>query len=271
MSVQNNPVRRHAVRAARKILGAIPFDTAMILARELLATQGFGGGGDVGSSGEAGVFRLVKSKDPVLFDCGGHVGDYTGLWLKSFPTGRSFVFEPSVSHLTLLDSRFAKNSAVRVFAHGLGAEHAHLPLYKDADISGLASLSQRRLDHHGIIMGQSETVEICPLDDVVEQLNIKGIDLLKIDVEGHELSVLHGAVRTLRKGTIKLVQFEFGGCNLDTHTNLQDFFYFFKEHDMAVGVVQPTGRVQLLERYEEFFEQYRTSNFVAARPSLLNT
>jgi hypothetical protein len=90
------------------------------------------------------------------------------------------------------------------------------------------------------------------------------IDLLKIDVEGHELSVLRGATKTMERGLIKVVQFEFGGCNLDTRTNLQDFFYFFKEFKFVIGLVQPAGRIQLLEQYDEFYEQYRTTNFVAA-------
>jgi hypothetical protein len=63
---------------------------------------------------------------------------------------------------------------------------------------------------------------------------------------------------------IKLVQFEFGGCNLDTRTTLQDFWYFFQQYGFVMGIVQPSMRVQLPERYDEFYEQYRTANFVAA-------
>jgi FkbM family methyltransferase len=264
MQSARSTFRGHAIRAARRVLGALPFNTAMLIARELLAAQGFGTGADVAVSGEASVFRLVKSRTPMLFDCGGHVGDYTGLWLTSFPAGRAFVFEPSAAHLALLEARFSSNPAVRIFPAGLGAQNAQLPLFKNSNVSGLASLSQRRLDHHGIVMDQTENVTIRRLDDVVRENAVDVIDLMKIDVEGHELSVLQGGIRALEQGKVRLVQFEFGGCNLDTHTNLQDFFYFFKDLSFSVAVVRPSMRIVVLDRYEEFFEQYRTTNFLAA-------
>jgi len=100
----------------------------------------------------------------------------------------------------------------------------------------------------------------------VEERGIARIDLLKIDVEGHELDVLRGSRRALERGIVKLIQFEFGGCNLDTRTTFQDFFYLFRDVGFQVGVVQPTGRLQWLANYDEMLEQYRTTNFVA-RPA----
>ena len=113
-------------------------------------------------------------------------------------------------------------------------------------------------------MDRVETVAISTVDTIVAETSLPAIDLLKIDVEGHELAVLRGAAKSMQHGLIKLVQFEFGGCNLETHTNLQDFFYFFKDYNFVIGLVQPAGRVQIIDRYDEFFEQYRTTNFVAA-------
>jgi FkbM family methyltransferase len=76
-------------------------------------------------------------------------------------------------------------------------------------------------------MEQVETVTISTIDAIVEETGLTTIDMLKIDVEGHDLAVLCGASKTLERGIIKLAQFEFGGCNLDTRTNLQDFYYIF--------------------------------------------
>jgi hypothetical protein len=41
-----------------------------------------------------------------------------------------------------------------------------------------------------------EEVSVNTLDNVLSKLNIKGVDLLKIDTEGSELYVLKGAKRT---------------------------------------------------------------------------
>jgi FkbM family methyltransferase len=136
-------------------------------------------------------------------------------------------------------------------------------LYKDAEISGLASLTKRRLDHLSIDMSITEQVQCRTLDSIVSENNVSTIDLLKIDVEGHELSVLRGAKATFSAGKIAAVQFEFGGCNLDTRTNLQDFFYFFADYGFELHVIRPRGDFVRLSKYSELMEQYRTTNFLA--------
>lgn len=215
-------------------------------------------------SGELAVFRLINSDKPLLFDVGAHIGEYTEKFLQSFPTGRSFAFEPSSAHLTILRRRLSVCPHVRIFPFGLGFEVSSRTLYKDKDVSGLASLTRRRLDHMKIDMDCIESVSIRTLDDVVIEVGLPCIDLLKIDVEGHDLDVLKGSTKAMERGLIKLVQFEFGGCNLDTRTTLQDFWYFFQQYGYAMGIVQPSMRVQPLATYDEFYEQYRTANFVAA-------
>jgi FkbM family methyltransferase len=257
-------------RLARRVLmtayQSLPFGVAIYLAKQLLVAQGFGSAGLLESSGETGVFRFVKSGAPVLFDVGGHVGQYTKAFVERFPTGRSYVFEPSEPHLAELRKNVAGLVQVEILPYGLGSAPGRLPLYKDRQISGLASLSRRRLEHYGIAMNLVETVSIDTIDAFVAERNIARIDLLKIDVEGHELAVLRGAATALRKGLIKLVQFEFGGCNLDTRTNLQDFFYFFKEYGLTVALIQPSGHCRPIKQYDEFFEHYRTTNYLAAPP-----
>jgi FkbM family methyltransferase len=247
----------------------LSFETAVAISKQLLAAQGFGAGGAMYSSGELGVFKLVKAHAPLLFDVGSHIGEYTEEFLRLFPRGRSFAFEPSASHVALLRQRFGNRPGVQIFPLGLGAEPGRLPLYKNQDISGLASLSRRQLDHFDIKMEQVEMVTISTIDAIVEETGLTTIDILKIDVEGHDLAVLHGASKALERGIIKLAQFEFGGCNLDTHTNLQDFYYFFKTFDFAIGLVQPSERIQIIDRYDEFYEHYRTTNFVAAPRTVL--
>jgi FkbM family methyltransferase len=255
---------RSAAKAfLNSIFRTLPFGLAVPFAKQLLLAQGFGAGAGVRSSGEKGAFRLIKADAPVLFDVGGHVGEYTEAFLTAFPRGRAYVFEPSADHVDMLRQNLCNRPEVQIFPLGLGREPSQLPLYKDRDISGLASLSPRRLEHFDIKMDHVETVDISTVDSIVAEASLSVIDLLKIDVEGHELAVLLGATKAMQHGIIKLVQFEFGGCNLDTRTNLQDFFYFFKEYKFVIGLVKPAGGIHIMDKYDEFYEQYRTTNFVA--------
>jgi FkbM family methyltransferase len=260
-------------KLARRLLNGashmLSFEAAMVISKQVLEAQGFGAGGNMDSSGELGVFDLVTADVPVLFDVGAHIGEYTEEFFKRFPRGRSYVFEPSASHLALLRRRLGSHPEVKIFPLGLGGEPGQFPLYKDREISGLASLSKRRLDYRDIKLELAEMVTISTVDRIIEETGLTSIELLKIDVEGHELFVLRGASKAMERGIIKLVQFEFGGTHLDTHTNLQDFYYFFKTFDFVIGLIQPSKRIRLLGQYDEFYEQYRTTNFIAAPRAIL--
>ena len=241
----------------------LSFQQAVLISEAILETKGIGTGSDVQSSGEVSTFELL-GEAPTVFDVGGHAGDYTDALLRARPHGHAYVFEPSDSHFRMLQERFGGRTNVTLEKVGLGARACEAPLYKTGDISGLASLTRRRLDHFGVEMDVVETVAVRTLDEVVEQYGIATIDLLKIDVEGHELDVLNGATKAFRNNRIKLVQFEFGGCNLDTRTTLQDFFYFFRERGFALALLQPSGKIEVLSGYREVLEQYRTTNYLAA-------
>jgi hypothetical protein len=50
--------------------------------------------------------------------------------------------------------------------------------------------------------------------------------MVKMDIEGHELTALKGFGAAL--DVARVLQFEFGGCNIDSRTYFQDFWYFLK-------------------------------------------
>jgi hypothetical protein len=84
-------------------------------------------------------------------------------------------------------------------------------------------------------------------------------------VEGHELDVLAGGARALREGIVRRVLFEFGGCNIDTRTFLQDFYYLLTESGFNIFRVTPSGYLFPLDGYHETFERFRTSLYLASR------
>lgn len=241
----------------------LPFSVSMRAVQLLLREQGIGAGADVRTSGEAQVFELISAKAPVLFDVGGHLGAYSKAFLSRFPDGKVFLFEPSAVHVA--QARASLPAQVRFFTIALSDRDGAATLYKDAEVTGLASLTKRDLAHRDIQMDLSETIACRTLDGVVAEEKIDRIDLLKIDVEGHELDVLRGGQTSFARGLIGVVQFEFGGCNLDTRTTLHDFFRFFAPLGYALYLVRPTGGLVALGAYRELYEQYQTTNYVAMR------
>ena len=77
---------------------------------------------------------------------------------------------------------------------------------------------------------------------------------MKIDVEGYEDKVLKGFEGMLKAGRIKIIQFEYGCINIDTHFLLKDFYDYLGRFDMKIGKIYPT--------YVDFREyRYSDENF----------
>jgi len=232
---------------------------------------GIGAGGVVGTSGEAALFRQLKreesnEKELCLFDVGANRGQFLDVALAELDSiaFKIHCFEPSAATFKMLIAGRPANSKVILNPCGLGNARGEATLYYDQQGSGLASLTRRRLEHFEIDQSLSERVTLETLDRYCEDRGIENIDLLKIDVEGHEMDVLLGAERMLAQ-SVGMVTFEFGGCNIDTRTYFQDFFYFFKTHDMSLYRITPSGFFYPIPRYQEELEQFRTTNFVATR------
>ena len=175
-----------------------------------------------------------------------------------------YLFEPSAAHMALAKQSVTGN--VLFFDVALADGDRAATLYKNADVTSLASLTKRDLGWREIRMDLTESVQVRALDSVFADEHVDFIDLLKIDVEGHELDVLSGACDTLASGRVRFVQFEFGGCNIDTKTHLRDFFRFFEKLRYSLYLVRPHGKLLPLPEFREIYEQYTTTNYLAVRP-----
>lgn len=129
-------------------------------------------------------------------------------------------------------------------------------------------MTKRKLDHFDINFDQKEQIEIKTLDEYCEDEGISEINLLKIDVEGHELEVLNGAMDMISSGNIQYITFEFGGANIDTRTYFQDYYYFFDKYDYDIYRILPNSELYKIDSYSELDEKFRTTNYIAVRSTI---
>ena len=138
-------------------------------------------------------------------------------------------------------------------------------LYFDIDGSPLASLVKRDLSFIGITNLRNEIVTFDTIDSYCEANKVIPT-ILKLDVEGHELTTLEGAKKALPK--IAVVQFEFGGANKDSRTFFYDFYNLFRDSKFDLYRISPSKLVKI-PHYSEFDEHFRTTNFVATNSQLV--
>jgi len=230
--------------------------------------MGIGSGGGVLSSGEQAIFYVLKQRFNTpycIFDIGSNKGQFLQLILDNITVEDFSIhcFEPGYETFKILVASSKEDKRIRLNNIGIGKEKGAAVLHFNSVGSGLASLTKRRLDHFGIYFNKSEKVVVSTIDDYCSENAIKHIHLLKIDIEGHELDALAGARRMFDKKSIDIVTFEFGGCNIDTRTFFQDFWYFFSEINMKIFRITPSGYLHPIESYKEIHEQFRTINFIA--------
>jgi len=230
--------------------------------------MGIGSGSGVLSSGEQAIFHILKkTKRPpyCIFDIGSNKGQFLQLILDNVTTDNFKIhcFEPGHETYKILVKSSKEDKRIKLNNIGLGKEKGEALLHFDNFGSGLASLTKRKLDHFNIDFSNSEKVIIDTIDNYCSENSIGHIDLLKIDIEGHELDALTGAKRMFATKSIDIVTFEFGGCNIDTRTFFRDFWYFFSEVDFSLFRITPSGYLQPLKSYQEILEQFRTTNFLA--------
>jgi FkbM family methyltransferase len=141
---------------------------------------------------ELAYLDKVIPDDAVTVDVGANCGLYTRRLARL--SRQVHAFEPSQQMARLLRRTSARNVNVHEMAlsdHDGDAE-LFIPQDDDGPVHGLASLEARADPSTRVV---SAHVPMARLDAVIDQ----DVAFVKIDVEGHELNVLNGAVELLER------------------------------------------------------------------------
>lgn len=255
-------------RMLRQLFVVLPTHSSSLyaLCREYVDRYNGDNNSDIATNGELQFMRQVLTKSQIVFDVGANVGSWTLMALQVNPHLRVHCFEPNRSAFERLSLR---NRGTNVICNnfGLGSRAETRSMYVYGDASAINSLYLR----HGLEDGwnlapqpRAETVRLQSLDAYCEEQGVERIDFAKLDVEGHELEVLRGSIRMLTQGRIKIVQVEYGGCNIDARVLLKDIFDFFGPLHYAPHKILAAG-LRHIERYDQRLEtfQYQNWAFVA--------
>lgn len=139
---------------------------------------------------KAEYYLPPRFRPNVILDIGSNIGASVLYFHEKFPEARIVGFEPHPATFALLQKNVAGLPRVSVLNCGLGAANARITVPGELINFGAFSIKGRR-GGHAADRGTVEC-EIRRLDDVLRELAINHVDLIKIDCEGAEADVFAG-------------------------------------------------------------------------------
>lgn len=152
--------------------------------------------------------EIIKyfSKGGLALDIGGNIGVYSFYMLKHFKNVTAF--EPIPDFYNNLKKMFSNNNNYSVYNLALSAKEGEATIYIPDRFHGWSTLESDDL----MLKKASATQKIKELKiktKTLDSFEFKNLDFVKIDVEGHELNVLYGAVKTLKtNNAVILIEIE---------------------------------------------------------------
>jgi FkbM family methyltransferase len=137
---------------------------------------------------------LKPKRGDVFIDIGAHIGKYALQVAKIVGEGGLVIaIEPSPENYHVLVRNVRLNDLRNTVALQIAAweEKGQLQLFKSRYLTG-----QSLKRNHGL---GSITVKTVSTDDIVDELRIRRVDWIKVDVEGAEYEVMKGLERTLMR------------------------------------------------------------------------
>ncbi len=136
-------------------------------------------------------------RDWVVIDGGANIGLFS-LFMKEART--LVAIEPNPEVAGRLNANFQKNHLRGIVLNQALSDHeGPMKMAISPDTTVLS-----KMDDHGNVPVSATTI-----DRILEKYNVPEVDLLKLDLEGHEPAALAGAKESLAKGLIKRVYAEF--------------------------------------------------------------
>lgn len=185
-------------------------------------------------SGEKFLINFLKknhSLDLVL-DVGANDGNYTAFYMNY--SKQVYCFEPHPNTSRKLTDRFKDNDKIKVIPKGLSDTKINTVIYDYAQDNGSshASLYAEVITDIHNSQKVEVPIELDTLNSVAQELNIKHINLLKIDTEGNEYKCLLGASNLLKSNRVDVIHFEFNEMNVYSGVFLKDFVELLSNYNL---------------------------------------
>jgi FkbM family methyltransferase len=181
------------------------------------------------------IIRKICNKESNCIDVGTHEGEMLDVFLKQSPKGFHLGFEPIPGLYKYLIKKYSSFQNVRIYDLALSNAEGSSEFNYVISNPAYSGIKKRVYDNKNetdtqIIVKKQLLDNIIPVD--------VRITMMKIDVEGGELDVLEGSIKTLAKYKPAIL-FEFGIGGSDIYgANPEKLFIFFTQFNYNIFLLK---------------------------------
>ncbi|WP_394729441.1 FkbM family methyltransferase [Altererythrobacter sp. GH1-8] len=211
------------------------------------------------------VASLLPKINSTIVDVGANVGAFTMLASSTGSAGRIIAFEPAHRYCQAFHANMVSN----------GVRGVSLVQAAVSDTPGIANFREDpALPLHGKfdagILYSSDIVSVVStvrLDETLQTFGIAEVDLLKVDVEGAEPSVIRGARALLEHRKIGAIYLEFIVEHMeDMGENPKDFVEAIVQHGYDFHEIMADGSIGRLLDHRKMVDERRVPLGAPNRP-----
>lgn len=190
--------------------------------------------------------KLINRDDPVVVDVGANVGQTIDLVRRTFAKPMIFSFEPNPELWPALRDKYER-VGVTVESLALGNSEGNIAFYVSENSELGSVLAPNRGDENPfrkIEIRERVNVSVTSFDTWIDCKKLGRIDLLKVDTQGFDLEVLHGASKTLDRRALEIVLVEVNFIKIyESQCSFSEIQQFMKEKGYGLLTLYEIARI----------------------------
>lgn len=207
--------------------------------------------------GNSYILNNLKPNDTFI-DVGACIGDYSLFASSIITNGHIYAFEPYKKSIGMFEENIRLNNIKNIsIFNGVSSDkngYEYLSIEKESEVNHIV---------HKKNMDKGIKVPSITLDRYIAENNIKQVAILKIDVEGSEMKVLKGAVKSIKDGKIKKILIELNKNNQLFGSSNQKIIEWLKKRQYGIYLFEE-GKIKKLRNSNEI-ENNQIINVLAIR------
>lgn len=172
--------------------------------------------------------RFSISDKLIIFDIGANIGQTSLKFNSYYPDSEIYCFEPIKSTFELLQKNVKQMVNIRPYNFAFGENPDEVEIFhrENSEWNSLVFELNETAKKNG---STSEVIKIETIDNFLKNKSIHKIHILKSDTEGFDMSVLRGAVNSLKNQVFEYLYLEVGLRNGDKqHTYLVEMINYLE-------------------------------------------